>query len=119
MFNTDMIKPAIYLAIITALIAFRQWDVHTHYQRGYDAAQVEIGEQSQKELLSSSNKFKEELATAQHEAEHFRKIAVLLQNQKPVVITKWKEKVIYENPDCNNLAGFSVMWNESLERFNL
>jgi len=113
-----MIKPAIYLAIITAVIGGFTAGYNAIEQSGYDRAMVEVSEQHKKQLVGITDRFKDDLEAAKHEAEHFRKIAVLMQSQEPIIITKWKERVIHENPDCTNLHGFSVMLNESIQRFN-
>jgi len=115
----DAIKPAIYLAIITALIAGATAGYNAIEQSGYDRAQAELLEAHKIELVNISDKFKDELETAKHEAEHFRKVAVILQQREPIVITRWKEKVIENNPDCTRLDGFSVMLNNSLKRFDI
>jgi len=119
MFSPDMIKPAIYLAILTALIAGATAGYNAIEQSGYDRAQAELFEAHKIELSSITSKFKDELEAAKHEAKHYRDAAILVQNQKPVVLTKYKERVINENHNCSTIIGMSELLNGSIKRFDL
>jgi len=119
MFADLPVKAMIYLAMLTAVIAGITAGYNAIEQSGYDRRQAEELNAFNEQLNEINEKHKDELEKAKHEAEHFRQVAVLLQNAEPIVITKWKEKVIYANPNCTRLDGFGVMWNKSLERFNL
>ena len=119
MFSQIPVKLIIYCIILAAIIA-GCYSLHDAIkQSGYDERVAEESKAFRDKVAAITKAHTEELAKATHEAEHFRQVAVILQNAEPIVITKWKEKVIYANPNCTKLDGFGVMWNNSLERFNL
>ena len=119
MFSPDMIKPAIFLAILTAVIGAATMGFSAVKQSGRDEVFAELSEKFKDDLDKANKEHREQLAIATHEREFFRKQSIMLQNQDPVIITKWKEKVIHENPNCTKLNGFSIMLNESIKRFNI
>jgi len=114
----DAIKPAIYLAIITALIAGATAGYNAIEQSGYDRAQAELLEAHKIELVGITDRFKDELEAAKHEAKFYRQQAILLQDVKPVVLTKIKEKIVYENINtCTRINGLSELWNARAGEF--
>jgi len=118
MFSPDMIKPAIYLAIITAVIGAATAGYNAIEQSGYDRAQSELLEKFQDDLAKVNAEHREQLATAVHEREFFKKQAIMLQNQDPVVLTKIKERIVYENINtCTRISGFAELWNARAAEF--
>lgn len=115
----DAIKPAIYLAMITAIIAAGGAIHHAVDMGGYNRAQAELYEDYKSKIEANNKKFKDDLETAQNEAKHFRQAYAIIANAEPRVITKEKTKIIHDNPDCTNIHGISELWNTGIGKYNI
>lgn len=118
MFSPSMIKPILYLLALCAIIAACYYGHGAIKQSGYDQRVSEESEEYKKQLSSITRKFKDDLDAAKHEAEFFRKQAVILQQREPIVVTKIKEKIVYENINtCTRINGLSELWNARAGEF--
>lgn len=107
MVDSTVIKLGIVLAILTMLIGFWQWDRHNAYQGGYSAAKAE----ALAEYQAADAKARDAITEAVAERDEWKQKAIDLQKIQPVVVTKYVEKIIENNPDCAVIDGFSELWN--------
>lgn len=103
-----VLKLSMYLAILTLLVGFWQWDRKAAYDGGYNAGKAEQLEAYKKAESEAAGKLSEAVA----ERDKWEKIAIELQKKKPKVVTVYVDRIIEKNPDCTVLHGFSELWNQ-------
>jgi len=108
MLDKTVLKLSMYLAILTLLVGFWQWDRKAAFQGGYDSGKAEQLAASQEAAKESAVNLEE--ATA--ERDKWEKIAIELQKRPPKKVKVYVEKIIEHNPDCTTLHGFSELWNQ-------
>jgi len=99
-------KLAIILAIVSAVSGFIIYQQKIQYDRGYDAARVEMFEKFQDDLETSTKNAKKDLGIAIENRDKFKQIAINLQkelNKKPKVLPGDIITVVEKMP-CDSLG---------------
>lgn len=108
MLDKTVLKLSMYLAILTLLVGFWQWDRHAAFQAGYDSGKAEQLEAYAK----AEGEAKEKLDAAIADRDKWQKLAIELQGRPPKKVTVYVDRIIEKNPDCTVLHGFSELWNQ-------
>lgn len=111
MFSQIPIKAIIYFIILAAIVGACYYAYSAIDQGGYDRRVAEESTEFKAQIAKITADHSEELAKAQHEAEHYRKVAVLMQTQKPKETKIYVDKIIHDNPDCTRIVGMSEFIN--------
>jgi hypothetical protein len=108
MLDKTVLKLSMYLAILTLLVGFWQWDRKGAYDGGYNAGKAEQLQAS----IDAAAKSAEALDAAKADRDKWEKIAIELQGRPPKKVKVYVEKIIEHNPDCTELHGFMELWNQ-------
>jgi len=111
MFSQIPIKAIIYFLILSAIVAACYAGYSAIKQSGYDERVAEESQEFKNQIADINKAHADELSKALHEAEHFRKVAVLIQTQKPKETKIYVDKIIKLNPDCTRIVGMSEFIN--------
>lgn len=115
----ENVKWMVVLGIITALIAFWQWDRHSAFQAGYNTRQTEEFKEYKASIEAINKAAEDKISAAVHERDHYKQRAILTQSSEPIYVTKTITKVVEKNINhCDSIIGFDELLNKSLERFS-
>jgi len=109
------------LIIIIVLAIAGLWKIA--FQAGYDSRRAEELKDFKEQLKSVNKSAEDKIAQAVHERDHFKKKAILIEEQGPVYVTKTITKIVKENVivgsvGCSRIAGFDKLLNEASTRFS-